>query len=72
MKGFRKMDEMEQFISLKSLKIAYLFTVIFLFVWGVLDVVNKRTPSTALFLLVTQNLVLLFSQLYFKKKMEDK
>ncbi|EJO5349031.1 hypothetical protein NRP93_003183 [Clostridium botulinum] len=72
MKGFRKMDEMEQFISLKSLKIAYLFTIVFLFVWYILDVINNRTPSTALFLLVTQNLILIGSQFYFKKKMEGK
>lgn len=72
MKGFRKMDEMEQFISLKSLKIAYGFTIVFLFVWFILDCINKRTPSTALFLLVTQNLILIFSQFYFRKKMEDK
>jgi hypothetical protein len=72
MKGFRKMDEMEQFISLKSLKIAYGFTIIFLFIWVILDFINKRMPSTALFLLVMQNLVLTISQIYFKKKMDDK
>ncbi len=72
MKVFRKMDDMEQFISLKSLKFAYGFTIVFLFIWFILDYINKRTPSTALFLLVTQNLVLIFSQFYFKKKMEDK
>jgi hypothetical protein len=72
MNGFRKMDEMEQFISLKSLKIAYGFTIVFLFIWSILDSINKRTPSTALFLLVTQNLILMLSQCYFKKNMGDK
>ncbi len=72
MKGFRKMDEMEQFISLKSLKIAYAFTIAFLFVWVILDKINKETQSIAFFLLITQNLVLMISQAYFRKKMEDK
>ena len=72
MKGFRKMDEMEQFISLKSLKIAYAFTIAFLFIWVILDKINKETQSIAFFLLITQNLVLMISQAYFKKKMEGK
>jgi len=72
MKGFRKMDEMEQFISLKSLKIAYAFTIAFLFVWVILDKINKETQSIAFFLLITQNLVLMISQAYFRKKMEGK
>lgn len=72
MKGFRKMDEMEQFISLKSLKVAYAFTIAFLFVWVILDKINKETQSIAFFLLITQNLVLMISQAYFRKKMEGK
>jgi len=70
MKGFRKMDEMEQFISFKSLKVAYAFTIAFLFIWVILDKINKETSSTAFFLLITQNLVLMISQAYFRKKME--
>jgi hypothetical protein len=72
MKGFKKMDEMEQYIALKSLKIAYVFTVIFLFIWAVIDMKNNKVNSTALFLLVVQNLILIFSQIYFKKKLGDK
>ena len=72
MKGFKKMDEMEQYIALKSLKIAYVFTVIFLFIWAVIDMKNNKVNSTALFLLVVQNLILIFSQFYFKKKLGDK
>jgi len=72
MKGFRKMDEMEQFISFKSLKVAYAFTIAFLFIWVILDKINKETSSTAFFLLITQNLVLMISQAYFRKKMEYK
>lgn len=73
MKGFRKMDEMEKYISLKSLKITYAYTIIFLFIWVVIEYISKRTTSsTAFFLLITQNLILIFSQAYFKNKMADK
>ncbi|WP_160679759.1 hypothetical protein [Clostridium sp. C8-1-8] len=70
MKGFRKMDEMEKHISLKSLKIAYFYTITFLFVWVVIEYISRRTVSSsiAFFLLITQNLVLIFSQAYFKNK----
>lgn len=72
MKGFRKMDEMEKHISLKSLKIAYAYTIIFLFIWVVIEYISSRTMSSiAFFLLITQNLVLIFSQAYFKNKMGD-
>lgn len=69
MLGFRKMDEMEQLIALKSLKIAYGFTVLCLFIWCIFDTINKNTSCIALMLLITQNLVLIFSQMYFKRKM---
>ncbi|SMC22091.1 hypothetical protein SAMN02745134_01538 [Clostridium acidisoli DSM 12555] len=72
MKGFKKMDEMEQYIALKSLKIAYVFTIIFLVILAVIDMKNNKVNSTALFLLVVQNLILIFSQFYFKKKLGDK
>lgn len=70
MKGFRKMDEMEQYISIKSFKIAYAYTIIFLFIWVVIEYITTRTTSNiAFFLLITQNLVLIISQVYFKNKM---
>lgn len=72
MKGFRKMDEMEQYISLKSVKITHAYTIIFLFIWVVIEYkTNRTTSSIAFFLLITQNLVLITSQVYFKNKMSD-
>lgn len=63
---FRKMDEMEKHIALKSIKVAYIYTVIFLLVF----IIRDRSDEY-IFLLATQNLVFLFSQYYFKIKMED-
>lgn len=41
MTQFRKMDEMEKEISLKSIKIAWSYTVIFLFVWSICEYINS-------------------------------
>lgn len=40
MNQFRKMDEMEREISLKSVRVAWFYTVIFLFVWGIYQYLN--------------------------------
>lgn len=69
MKFLKKMDEMELFISQKSLKIAYTFTIIFLFIWTIFDYSHGKTSSTAGLLLLSQNLILLFFQYYYKKKL---
>jgi hypothetical protein len=72
MKGFRKMDEMEKYITLKCLKITYAYTIIFLFIWVVIEyIINRTTSNLTFFLLITQNLVLIFSQVYFKNKIGD-
>lgn len=68
MKGFKKMDEKEELISTKSLKIAYIFTVLFLFVQSVVELCYHKV-SLALFLLTIQTLILIFSQGYYKKKL---
>lgn len=68
MNQFRKMDEMEREISLKSVRIAWFYTVIFLFVWGIYQYLNTSKWGVPFFLLITQNLVLLATQFTFKKR----
>lgn len=41
MNQFRKMDEMEREISLKSINIAWFYTVIFLFAWAIYEYLNS-------------------------------
>lgn len=54
----RKMDEMEMVISLKSIKWAWSYTIIFLLAWIVYDYLKQGVfNSTAFFLLITQNLI---------------
>lgn len=68
MKQFRKMDEMEKEISIKSVRIAWFYTVIFLFIWSTYQYLNTSEWGVPFFLLTTQNIVLLATQFIFKKR----
>jgi len=65
------MDEMEMKISLESLRWAWLFTVIALFVWGVSDFVRTGAVTLPLYLLIAQNAVYLSLMQIFKWRMGD-
>ncbi|ODU56767.1 MAG: hypothetical protein ABT01_03235 [Clostridium sp. SCN 57-10] len=72
MKYTNKLDEMEQYIALKSLKIAYWFTVTFLVIWTIVDVIiQKNIYSIPLILLASQNIILTFFDRYFKRKLSE-
>lgn len=63
----RKMDEMEIAINLKAIKWAWIYTVMFLFTWTVLDYVKHGTISTPAFLLlITQTMIYLAISQYLK------
>lgn len=62
-------DEMDKYIELKSLKIAYLFTVLFLLIWGIIDYAAGNRHSTAILLFFIQNSLFVFLKLYYKKKL---
>ncbi|WMJ79383.1 hypothetical protein RBU49_10825 [Clostridium sp. MB40-C1] len=66
----RKMDEMELYISLKAIKYAWFYTVLFLFIWIVYDYLNQGVLNLpALFLLNTQNIIYLGINQFFKWKL---
>jgi len=65
----KKMDEMEMLIALKSARIAWLYTVVFLFILVVRDFVAENLFGWAFILLITQNMVLLISQLVLNHRM---
>lgn len=65
----KKMDEMEMSISLKSIRSAWFYTVVFLFIWMSYDFYKTRETVLPSFLLISQNIVLLASKLYFERKM---
>ena len=57
------MDKQEKLMTNKDLRVAYIYTIILLFVKTVIDLSNGKS-SLVLFLLVTQNLILI-GTLYF-------
>jgi uncharacterized membrane protein YhdT len=65
----RKMDEMELSISLKAIKWAWAYTIIFLAIWVIYDYIQTRIFGLAFFLLTTQNLVLIAIQYFLKWKL---
>jgi len=67
------MDEMEIAISFKAIRLAWFYTVIFLFVWITYDFIKEGNfnENPAFFLLISQNIILILSQIYWKKKMEN-
>ncbi|OFI06689.1 hypothetical protein CLOACE_08440 [Clostridium acetireducens DSM 10703] len=66
----RKMDEMEMAISLKSIKWAWFYTVLFLFIWTIYDYTKVGSfNSFAFFLLISQNLIKMGIEQYLKWKM---
>jgi hypothetical protein len=72
--GFHKMDEMEMTIELKSFRWAWLYTVLFLFVWFCYECFRVKTPETPinflpLMLLSSQNIICYIARAIYNKKM---
>jgi len=65
----KKADEMEMYITLKSIKIAWLFTVIYLLVWSVYHTIKTSQLGLPLMLLITQNMVLYACILIFRRRL---
>ena len=57
MKFFRNMDEMELHLSLNAIRVAWYFTVMALFIWGIWDCVQTGRVTAPMYLLIFQNLL---------------
>lgn len=67
---FRQEGEMNKYIALKSLKISYWFTVLFLLVWAIIDLAKgNRYSVAALALFCFQNSLLVFFDRYYRRKL---
>ena len=64
-----KMDEMEMSISLKAIKWAWGYTILFLAIWVIYDYIQTRTLGFEFLLLISQNLVLMGFQMFSKWKL---
>ncbi|ADK14824.1 hypothetical protein WX45_03304 [Clostridium ljungdahlii DSM 13528] len=65
----RKMDEMEMSISLKAIKCAWSYTIIFLTIWVIYNFIHTKEIGLAGFLLITQNLVMILVEYFLKWKL---
>lgn len=63
-----KMDEMEMLIALKSIRAAWAYSVIFLFIWMIYTFVQTSQLGLPFVLLISQNLVLFASQLFLNRQ----
>ncbi|MBX4262204.1 hypothetical protein KTC96_24560 (plasmid) [Clostridium estertheticum] len=64
----RKQDEMEMSISLKAIKVAYAYTILFLAIWFIYDFTQTGILGLGFILLISQNLILMGTQLFLKWK----
>lgn len=64
---FKKADEMEMHIILKSVRIAWAYSVLFLLAWAVYEFIQTRRLGLPFILLCSQNAVLILSQLIIKR-----
>jgi len=64
----KKADEMEMYITLKSVKAAWLFTVIYLLIWSTYDTIKTSQPGLPIILLISQNVVFYTCLLFFRHR----
>ena len=57
MKFFRKMDEMELHLSLNAIRVAWFFTVVALFVWGIWEHAQTGRFTAPMYLFLFQNVL---------------
>ena len=65
----KKMDEMEMSISLKAIKWAWAYTILFLAIWVIYDFIQTKTLGFEFLLLISQNIVLMGFQMFSKWKL---
>ncbi len=70
MEGFRKMDEMEMSINLNAIRIAWIYSNVFLFVWVIYEWIKMHLFNSIPFILMSSQMVIYWSvQLYLKWKL---
>lgn len=70
MKGFRKMDEMEMSINLKAIRLAWVYSLLFLLLWIGYDWIKLGSFNGLAFILATsQEFIYWVVQLFLKWKL---
>lgn len=64
----KKMDEMEMSINLKAIKMAWFYTVLFLFIWIIYEFTQTGSVGLPFILLISQNpIYLLVRQILLRR-----
>ena len=69
--GFRKMDEMEQQITLRACRAAWVFLVLALFIWEVWELIHGGDTSLPAFLLGAQVVIFCLAQWLGRARVGD-
>ena len=67
--GFRKSDEMEKSIQLKSMRLACVYTTSFLLIWSLYGIYSGSGNVIPFILFLSQSLIIVLSQLFFRSRM---
>lgn len=65
----KKMDEMEMSINLKAIKMAWFYTVLFLFIWIIYEFTQTGSVGLPFILLISQNLIYLLVRQILLRRM---
>lgn len=66
----KKADEMEMTINFKAIRLSWVFIIVFLMVWILLDIaINGHIPSVQLILLLLQNAIFFGYKAYLTHSM---
>ncbi|MPM94458.1 hypothetical protein SDC9_141604 [bioreactor metagenome] len=68
----KKQDEMERFLTLKAIRISWIFTAIVLFTWGVVNYIKGMGETFPMILFILQVLLVLIMQQVYIMKTGDK
>lgn len=64
-----RVDEMEMYINLRSIRIAWAYTVLFLLAWSVYEVVKFGELGWPFMLMISQNLIIFVSKAVIRRRM---
>lgn len=68
----KKMNKEEVVISLKSVKISWVYCITFLFIWSLYEYITTSRFGISFLLLISQNIVLILSNYILKERIYNK
>lgn len=68
----KKQDEMEKALTLKAIKVSWIFTATILFVWGVVNYTKEIGQTFPMILFILQVVVVIIAQQFYIMKTGDK